>query len=149
MGDQMTLYLEGKVSWFGGPDDMGVAPDEGLAFIYDVETAPHLFLATQPEGTSGLARRLNPSVPFIATRWDYDIYPKDMLASMEFVALVIAPKTGRLLRAWPADWGPHVDTNRVCDISEGLLNYLGIITDDVVQVVFPVPYRRFNPEGDV
>ena len=39
----MTLALSGKVSWFGGPEDNGVAPDEGLAFIYDVEQAPHLF----------------------------------------------------------------------------------------------------------
>lgn len=133
----MTLILEGKVSWFGGPEDMGVAADEGLAFIFDVETAPHLFLATQPEGTSGLARRLNPNVPFIAVRWDYDEYPKDMLASMNYVALVRAPKTGREFVAWPADWGPHADTDRVADISSGLMDYLGIMTDDVVEVVFP------------
>jgi hypothetical protein len=136
----MTLNLRGRVSWFGGPDDMGVAPDEGLAFIYDIYTAPHLFLAVQPEGTSGLARRLNPSVPFIATRWSYDVYPKAMLASMDYVALVSAPSTGRSFRAWPADWGPHEDTGRVADISKGLMEYLGIETDDEVEVIFP--YER-------
>ena len=57
----MTLNLKGKVSHFGGPHDEGVAPDEGLAFIYDVDTAPHLFLSYQPQGTTGLARRLNPA----------------------------------------------------------------------------------------
>jgi hypothetical protein len=133
----VTLNLYGRVSWFGGPEDMGVAPDEGLAFIYDVATAPHLFLATQPEGTTGLARRLNPNVPYLACRWDYDAFPKDMLASMDYVALVRAPFTGRQFRAWPADWGPHQDTDRVADISWGLLEYLGIMTDDEVEVIFP------------
>lgn len=138
----MTLQIFGKVSWFGGPDDMGVAPDEGLAFIYDVETAPHLFLAVQPQGTTGLARRLNPSVPFIAIRWDYDVFPKEMLASMDYVALVRAPDTGRQFCAWPADWGPHIDTDRVADISLGLMEYLGIETDDEVEIIFP--YQPVN-----
>jgi hypothetical protein len=64
--------LCGKVSWFGGPDDTGVSPDEGLAFIYDVDDAPHLFLPQQPAGTTGLARRLDPARPYIACRWNYD-----------------------------------------------------------------------------
>jgi hypothetical protein len=133
----MTLQLRGRVSWFGGPEDMGVSPDEGLAFIYDIYTAPHLFLAVQPEGTSGLARRLNPSVPFIATRWDYNVFPKTMLASMDYLALVRAPLTGREFRAWPADWGPGEQTGRIADVSSGLLEYLGIQTDDEVEVIFP------------
>jgi hypothetical protein len=141
----VTLNLFGRVSWFGGPDDLGVSESEGLAFIYDIETAPHLFLAVQPEGTSGLARRLNPSVPFIATRWDYDEFPKEMLASMDYVALVRAPLTGRQFRAWPADWGPHEDTGRIADISSGLMEYLGIMTDDDVEVIFPYSERMaFN-----
>jgi len=134
----MTLsLLKGKVSWFGGPDDTGVAPDEGLAFIYELETAPHLFLATQPSGTSGLARRLNPNIHYIACRWDYDLYPKEMLASQKHLAFVRAPKTGILLTAFPADWGPHADTDRVADISPGLMEDLGITTDDDIEVLFP------------
>lgn len=138
------LNLKGKVSWFGGPDDDGVAPDEGLAFIYDVETAPHLFLKEQPPGTSGLARRLNPAVPFIATRWDYNIYPKEMLASQDYVALVHAPDTGRFFLAWPADWGPADEATggRIADISKGLLDYLLIETDQEVDVIFP-----FQPQN--
>lgn len=138
----MTMNLRGKVSYFGGPDDMGVAPDEGLAFIYSVDTAPWLFLDDQPPGTSGLARRLDPNVPYIATRWDYDVHSKEMLASMDHLALVTAPKTGRQMLCWPSDWGPHHSTNRVADISPGLMEYLGIITDDEVIVEFP--YMR-NP----
>lgn len=136
------MNLNGKVSWFGGPDDEGVSPDEGLAFIYEAKTAPHLFLSSQPPGTSGLARRLNPSIPYIACRWDYDVYPKEMLASMDYVALVHAPATGRFFLAWPADWGPGEQTGRVADISKGLLDYLMIETDQDVDVIFPFEPRK-------
>ena len=131
----IEVGLRGKVSWFGGPNDKGVAPDEPLAFIYDVDQAPHLFLPEQPPNTSGLARRLDPHAHYIATRWDYEKTPREML--LEQVALVRSPKTGRALIAYPADWGPHVDTGRVADISQGLMEALGIQTDDEVEVVFP------------
>lgn len=129
------MNLSGGVSWFGGPYDEGVAPDEGLAFIYEVEDARHLFLDEQPEGTTGLARRLNPGMPYIACRWDYDETPRDMLLSS--LALVRSPDTGRTLLAFPADWGPHEDTGRIADISLGLMQALGIATDDIVEVAFP------------
>jgi len=132
-----TLTLKGKVSWFGGPEDYesgGVSANEGLAFIFSVDTAPYLFLEDAEEA---LARNLNPAVPYIACRWDYDVYPKEMLASMDYVALVHAPKNGRSFLAWPADWGPHVDTDRVADISPGLMQYLEIETDDDIEVIFP------------
>jgi hypothetical protein len=135
------VSVRGRCSWFGGPDDEGVASDEPLAFIYAVLDAPHLFLPYQPEGTSGLARRLNPNVHYIALRWDYEITPRDMLLSER--AIVRAPGTGRTLKAFPADWGPHVDTGRVADISPGLMDDLGISTDDEIEVRFPyVPYAR-------
>jgi N-acetylmuramoyl-L-alanine amidase len=128
------MRLTGRVSWFGGPDDLGVASDEGLAFIYEVDDAPHLFLPTQPPGTTGLARRLDPEVFYIACRWDYDATPKAMLPDM--LVYVRAPKTGREFIATPADWGPHEDTGRVADISPGLMEALGITTDDEVEVIF-------------
>ena len=137
------MKIAGKVSWFGGPYDEGVAPDEGLAFIFDVSDAPYLFLPEQPDGTTGLARRLNPNMPYVACRWDYDETPKDVL--LGGVAAVYAPKTGRAFFAAPADWGPHQDTGRVADVSSGLLQALGIETDDDVEVLFPVKYeRKFN-----
>lgn len=131
----MTLTLEGKVSWFGGPDDEGVAPDEPLAFIYFVEDAPHLFLNYQPDDTTGLARRLDPSVFYIACRWDYDETPREML--LEEMALVRSVDTGVVRFAFPADWGPNANTGRIADISPGLMESLGIDTDDEVEVVFP------------
>lgn len=130
----------GLVSWFGGPNDEGVAPDEGLAFYDDVSQAPHLFLPYQPEGTTGLARRLNPDVFYVAMRWDYDVTPREML--QDNIALVRAPYTGAVAIAWPADWGPHENTGRIADISPGLMEHLGIETDDEVEIIFPVLARK-------
>jgi hypothetical protein len=134
---QVMVVEDGKCSWFGGPEDTGVDPDEGLAFFYEVDDAPHLFLSEQPPGTTGLARRLDPSVYYVACRWDYEITPKDMLANPNIQALVRAKKTGREFLAWPADWGPHEDTDRAADISPGLMAALGIETDDEIEVVYP------------
>lgn len=127
--------LIGKVSWFGGPEDMGVSPTEGLAFIYEIDQAPHLFLPYQPEGTTGLARRLNPFIHYIACRWDYEVHPKETM--LRKMALVRNIKTGKSLEAFPADWGPHGDTDRIADISPGLMEDLDLETDDQVEVIFP------------
>lgn len=135
------LTVEGKVSYFGGPEDMGVSSDEGLAFFYEYDDAPHLFLDEQPPGTSGLARRLNPDRPYVACRWDYDVTPKEMLRQ-PYPALVRSEDSGREALAWPADWGPHESTNRVADISPGLMEKLGIETDDIVEVIYPAPIIR-------
>jgi len=130
------LHVVGKVSWFGGPNDTGVTPSEGLAFIYKYETKPEIFLPTQPAGTTGLARRLNPDKRYLALRWDYNQFPKTRLAGEE-MALVKATKTSRAFTAHPADWGPHTKTGRVADISPGLMRELGIDTDDEVEVTYP------------
>jgi N-acetylmuramoyl-L-alanine amidase len=132
-----AFHAIGTCSYFGGPDDTGVTDDEGLAFIYEVQDAPHLFL---PEGTPGtenmgLARRLNPYVPYVACRWDYDETSKEFL--LEHMALVKSLKNGTAIKAFPADWGPNKNTGRVADLSPGLMDYLGIETDDEVEVIFP------------
>ena len=128
------LLVSGKCSWFGGPGDSGVSPNEGLAFIYKWEDAPQLFLPYQPEGTTGLARRLNPCTHFIACRWDYLVTAPDMLLNKKARVRTLS---GKELTAFPADWGPHSSTNRVCDLSKSLLDDLGLSTDDEVEVIFP------------
>jgi N-acetylmuramoyl-L-alanine amidase len=135
--EEGLFHAEGKCSEFGGPDDTGVSPSEGLAFIFDVDEAPHLFLPYQPSGTTGLARRLNPYVCYVACRWDYDVTSKEMLRDSGQRALVRANDWEML--AFPADWGPHGDTNRVADLSPGLMEALGITTDDEVEVIYPWP----------
>lgn len=129
------MRVSGRCSWFGGPLDRGVAPDEGLALISSYEQAPHLFLEKQPIGTTGLARRLNPNASFIACRWDYDEMSKQDI--VKTFAMVRARKTNHVIIAFPVDWGPHESTGRVADISLGAMRRLGIMTDDEVDVAFP------------
>ena len=143
-----TLHTIGKVSHFGGEDDTGVDADEGLAFIFDYEDKPEIFLDEQPEGTTGLARRLDTDGSFyVALRFDYDVFPKEMLAGPT-MALVKAQKTGRSILFSPADWGPHTSTGRVADCSKRTLEYLGIETDDIVEVIYPAPDIDDEDEDD-
>ena len=142
--ERAPFIAEGKVSHFGGPNDVtGVSPAEGLAFIYTTEDKPVLFLSYQPAGTTGLARRLNPEQPYVACRWPYDSdsKPEWREVLLKEMALVEAPKTGRKIKCYPADWGPNENTDRAADLSPSALDYLGIETDDVVKVTFPFTHR--------
>ena len=147
----VRVSFSGKCSWFGGPEDLGVAPDEDLAWWddeADAEANPHLFLPQQPPGTTGLARRLDPAKPYVACRWDYDLTPKSMLADQTKRALVRNRKTGLQAMAWPADWGPHQDTDRAADLSPGLMYALQLETDDEVEIVYPAPTFILSEEPD-
>jgi len=135
--EDALFYARGSCSWFGGPEDDGVSPSEGLAFLYDVGDAPHLFLPEQPSGTSGLARRLDPGVFYVACRWDYGSTSKDMLRNQMRKVLVRAGDQEFL--AYPADWGPDQDTGRVADLSPALMEALDLSTDDEVEIIYPAP----------
>jgi N-acetylmuramoyl-L-alanine amidase len=135
------FHAIGKCSWFGGPDDEGVDEDEQLAWWGSTEAgradAPELFLPYQPSGTTGAARALNPESSYIAMRFDYqNQWSKAELASGKIMFWVRAPKTGKQYKARPADWGPHTDTNRVADLSPGLMTALfgGEATDEIVEI---------------
>jgi len=129
----------GKCSWFGGPEDMGVSPSEGLALENEgvnPDDKPHLFLPDNPPGTTGTARQLNPESNYLAMRWDYQQFPKTKLAGKN-VARVFNPRTGKGVTAHPADWGPAAETGRCCDLSPGIMQRLGLQTDDEVEVIYP------------
>jgi hypothetical protein len=120
--------LVGRMSHFGGPDDRGVKPEEGLALLApsDRPAFQDYFLAEQPPGTTGLARRLNPDAFYIACRWNYDETSKAYLKTIKVT--VINPQTGQQAEAQPVDWGPNVRTNRIADLSPGLEIKLGLTT---------------------
>ena len=85
-----------------------------------------LFLPNQPQGTTGLARRLDPAVFYMACRWDYDVTRKVMLRDSRQMALVTNKDTGVQRLAHPADWGPHEEqTGRAADLSPALAKVLG------------------------
>jgi hypothetical protein len=128
------ITLTGRVSWFGGPNDKGVRPSEGLAIFQSVRQCPEIFLSKQPPGTSGLARRLDPNKLYIAMRWPHGV-------TYSYLAhhLVKAEVSGKSALLQPADWGPAVRTRRIADLSPGAMKALGLVTDGIATFHIPEP----------
>ena len=93
-------------------------------------------MPTQPPGTTGLARRLNPNAMYLAMRWDYRV--TSLVWLRQHQVTITNPKNGRSVLAWPADWGPNVNTGRVADLSPGVAAKLGLNTDDTVDISVPI-----------
>ena len=133
-----VFRVQGSMSTFGGPHDFGMSPSEGLALFEpnDLDDPRHceLFLPSQPPGTTGLGRRLNPDKFYLACRWDYKVTSRSFLRNT--TAEVVSVKNNLLsVAARPVDWGPHVDTGRIADLSPGLAAALKLNTDDEVVVI--------------
>jgi N-acetylmuramoyl-L-alanine amidase len=143
--EKILFRVEGKMSTFGGPHDLGMAANEDLALftradLQDPKYA-YLFLPASPPGTSGLGRRLNPDRYYFACRWNYADTPREFLRRA--LARVENPANGRAVDARPVDWGPHPSTGRVADLSPGLAAALGLNTDDIVRIT--ISARRAIP----
>ena len=134
--EEILFRVEGKMSTFGGPRDRGMSEEEGLALFTSVDLQDpkysYLFLPTPPPGITGLGRRLNPEKYYFACRWNYKDTPREFLRRA--LARVENPANGRAADARPVDWGPHISTGRVTDLSPGLAAALGLQTDDVVRI---------------
>jgi hypothetical protein len=134
----MKIYFKGKMSTFGGPRDYDMRPAEELALVnhHTEYLYKEYFLPEQPVGTTGPARRLNPEKFYIACRWDYKSTPKAALSHILVKVTNVA--TGHSAYARPIDWGPHEKKTkgRVADLSPGLAIFLGLRTDDVVEVKY-------------
>lgn len=138
---EFGVKIRGKVSHFGGPLDTGVTPDEGLALFNTVDQMPQIFLPEQPDllktdpgypgKTTGLARRLDPEKLYIAMRFKYALTPKEVLRRS--IVLVSNPKNNKHAYAIPSDFGPAEWTNRVADVSPGVMKFLELETDDIVE----------------
>jgi N-acetylmuramoyl-L-alanine amidase len=143
--EKILFRVEGKMSTFGGPHDLGMAANEDLALFTKADLQnpkyAYLFLPAPPPGTSGLGRRLNPNQYYFACRWNYADTPREFLRRA--LARVENPKTGRAVDARPVDWGPHPSTGRVADLSPGLAAALGLNTDDIVRIT--ISARRAIP----
>jgi N-acetylmuramoyl-L-alanine amidase len=143
--EEILFRVEGKMSTFGGPQDLGMAANEDLALFTKADLQDpkyaYLFLPASPPGTSGLGRRLNPDQYYFACRWDYSVTPREFLRHA--LARVENPANGRAADARPVDWGPHPSTGRVADLSPGLAAALGLNTDDIVRIT--ISARRAIP----
>jgi len=146
----MSTTITGRMSTFGGPNDMGVSPSENLALVWNQATfnpVREYFLPQQPPGTSGYARRLDPKTYYIACRWNYAVTPKDFLRGT--MVEVTNPSNGKTAKAKPIDWGPNASLNRTADLSPGLADHLGLVTNDVCTVVLPHPGEAEEAAGKV
>ena len=131
------LEWRGKMSTFGGPKDTGMKPDEGLALIQPAHFAD--FRQYFAAGATGpLGRSLNPDTFYIACRWDRNVTPYSWLRQRKVV--VRNPVSGETVEAQPMDWGPAAWTGRVADVSQGVADKLKLKTDDVCEVLVPLPF---------
>jgi hypothetical protein len=146
--EEILFRVEGKMSTFGGPHDLGMSPTEDLALFTKADLQnpkyAYLFLPAPPPGTSGLGRRLNPDQYYFACRWNYAETPREFLRRA--LARVANPANGMAVDARPVDWGPNVSTGRVADLSPGLAAALRLDTDDIVRITISarraIPVRR-------
>lgn len=141
-----SLVWRGKISTFGGPGDTGMKPTEPLAIIRDADIAANPKIAALFEGGTGPAlgrRLLNKTTSYIACRWDYKTTPRKHLLGIEVE--VRNPATGKSIKARPADWGPAEWTNRVADLSDFAAGELGLKTDDICEVIVPLPAGVAGP----
>jgi hypothetical protein len=141
-----SLVWRGKMSTFGGPNDTGMTPGETLAIINDGDiTADPKIAALFKDGMGpALGRRLlNTTTSYIACRWDYKTTPRKHLLGIEVE--VRNPVTGKSIKARPADWGPAEWTNRVADLSDFAAGQLGLETNDICEVIVPLPAGVAGP----
>jgi hypothetical protein len=144
------MRFTGKCSTFGGPDDTGVGPQEGLALIQPADMDDPWFARNFlrfPEYNSalGLGRNLDPEGLYCAMRWDeifdLEIAVANELARWSMVRLSFGEK-----HVWlqPVDYGPGngkeidgsvtMNTRRLVDASPRGLRQVGATTDDEVIV---------------
>ncbi len=124
------MRLEGRVSCFGGPDDEYMKFDEGLALYEHAEANKRLdlFYLRGTDLRMATNTRLNPDAYYIAVRYPGGIDRAILQASIWWVK---NPETDKVVRASLVDWGPALWTNRVADLSPGIVKELGIKTDDI------------------
>jgi len=72
--EEILFRVEGKMSTFGGPHDLGMSADEGPALFTKLDLPDrkyaYLFLPAPPPGTTGVGCQLNPDQSYFACRWN-------------------------------------------------------------------------------
>lgn len=136
--DDLEL-VRGRISWFGGPNDYGVGPNETVAITGEVArrlnspmNASAQTIASRPE-----------DFYYAAMRFDYAPNGRGYWADARL--LVVNPDTQDAVVVRPADWGPNTSTRRIIDLSPQTLKDLGLDTDDEVWVSFALPDSPLGP----
>lgn len=126
-------WVQGKVSWFGGPDDTGVGAtetgsvtSERLRELNDPVDASSSTVASRPE-----------DFYFVAMRWNFSATPRNTWRDLRL--LLKNPANGHAVVVRPVDWGPNTSTRRIVDVSPRTITDLDADTDDTVLVAFAAP----------
>lgn len=112
---ELGVAIVGRISEFGGPNDLGMTPTEGLALY------------------PGLGRELNPDDLYCAMRWNYTLTSKEFLKGCMVIVTKFIGDSSIKVACKPVDWGPNAKTGRLIDISPGAMKALKAKTDDIVQ----------------
>ncbi len=135
-GDVVTdggrQFVEGRVSWFGGPADTGVSSTETGSVSGDRLRSLSSPLDASP---STIASRPE-DFYYLAMRWDYT---PGIAFWRGARILVVNPDNGRAVVLRPVDWGPNTSTHRLLDISPQAMADLGTDTDGRLRVAFAQP----------
>lgn len=132
-------WVQGRISHFGGPLDMGV-PADGTGAITG-EIARDMNNPLNPSAATLAARPED--YYYLAMRWSY--VPNGRAFWADARILLRNPTTGQQVVVRPFDWGPHTSTGRVVDMSPQAMADLGMVTDDLVQVAFAAPGTPLGP----
>ncbi len=139
----MIVQATGKMSTFGGPDDTGVGPREGLALIEPVDLSEWWFrrvFLRAFNNSLGLARNLDPQALYCAMRWNEHGIDRETARR----SLFRLTANGKSIFVQGVDYGPgdgkivdgepDPDTGRLIDLSPGAALALNLDTDDLVTV---------------
>lgn len=122
------MKLVGKCSSFGGPNDIGMSNDTGLAFYepWEANLRNDLFFPAGEDVPTW--KRLRVDTYYCAINIPAGADRKWAKSSLWEISA-----NGKHVIAWLVDRGPGA-ADRVVDCSPAVLNRLGVKTDDVVTV---------------
>jgi len=126
-------WVQGRVSWFGGPTDTGVGPTETVAISGEV--ARSLNSPMHPDAATLAAHPER--YYYCAMRFSYSPQSTSWWRNARIV--IANPRTGVRVVVRPADWGPNTSTGRLIDLSPQTISDLGLTTDDTAVVAFAMP----------
>jgi hypothetical protein len=126
--------MTGLISTFGGPYDKGMKPDENLSLYSENEHAvcdrwPDLFLPRSLDLTQGTSKRLRPDALYFAYRFGNQL-SRDQMRRIPWI--LTNPVNRKCVLVRLVDWGPHVNTGRVFDISPRAAELLEVETDETL-----------------
>jgi hypothetical protein len=141
------LKLVGKISEFGGPDDNGMAWEEGLAFAEHAEAdlMPDLFVERSKDLTQGTSKRLRCNDAYYIALNVPLHWPRSILKQSRWKITSLA--SGLYVVAHLIDRGPSA-AGRLVDASKAILKAIVVKTDDDVEVeevtAFGIPFGLYE-----